>query len=294
MRVVVTGSSGFIGNAVVEQLLTTNHEVCVITNSDSANKNQRVKCLFYKHSLMECEQALKSWKPECFFHFAWLGVGSDQRNNKENNLYNYKLAVDSVKLAANTGCFQWICSGSQAEYGIVNEKLSEENICLPTSEYGITKKIIYEETIIQCKKLGLIHTWARLFSAYGPGDHPNTFISYLVKSMLHQKDVEVSSCNQMWDYLYINDVASAFCSLIKHEGVFNIASGKVIQLKDIVVLTCELTDFKGKIYWHKKNDGFLNYLCGDIKKIKQITKWIPKVDLKDGLQNTIKTYQLIK
>lgn len=291
MKVVVTGSNGFIGKALVKELLQTGYEVCVLVRSASNTKPANVKAISYQYSLLECANELRNWQPAVFFHLAWRGVNNSNRNSEENNQYNYQLTIDSVQLAKETACKQWVGCGSQAEYGVQNKKLSEQDVCNPITEYGVTKQNLFKETKQLCYNYNITHTWARIFSVYGPLDHEATFVSYLVNNMLHQKDVQVSSCTQQWDYLFVDDAATALRSLIHHEGVYNIASGTTVVLKEVVATIAQLTDYNGSVQWNQKSDGQLHYLCGSIDKISNTTGWSPSISLKDGLAQTITCHQ---
>jgi nucleoside-diphosphate-sugar epimerase len=289
MKVAVTGSNGFIGKALVKELIQQGNEVCVLLRTAATGNS---KAIIYTKSLHECAEELQQWQPDVFFHLAWRGVDSQQRNNEENNQYNYQLTIDSVQLAKQAGCKQWIGTGSQAEYGVLNKKITEEEICTPVTAYGITKQRLYTETKQLCNSYQMIHTWARIFSVYGPGDHPETFIAYLISNMLQQKTIEVSSGTQQWDYLFIDDAVAALSSLINLEGVYNIASGETVVLKEVAETIAGLTNYKELIQWGKKQDAPLRYLCGSIQKIKNETDWTPKISLKEGLTKTIAHHHL--
>ncbi|HEX4958212.1 MAG TPA: NAD(P)-dependent oxidoreductase [Lacibacter sp.] len=289
MRAAVTGSNGFIGKALVHALQQQGHDVCVLVRTADA---QNTNAILYHSSLLECTHALRQWQPDVFFHLAWRGVDGAQRNSEENHSYNYQLGIDSVQLAKQAGCKQWIGAGSQAEYGVLNKELTEEEKGSQVTEYGLTKQRLYTETKLLCNGHQMKHTWARIFSVYGPGDHPETFISYLVHCMLQQKAPEVSSCTQQWDYLFIDDAATALCSLIQHEGVYNIASGNTVGLKHVVETIAQLTNYNGSVHWGIKQDAPLRYLCGSIQKIKNETGWTPKYSLNEGLAKTIAHHPL--
>ena len=219
---------------------------------------------------------------------AWRGVDSLHRNSKKNIDYNIALTLDTVKLAYEIGCSQWIGMGSQAEYGIKNYCISENEPCNPETEYGRTKYLLCAESESLCKKFAIDYTWARIFSVYGPRDHETTFISYLINTMLKKEIPEVSSCTQLWDYLFIDDAAKALAALINYNGIYNIASGETIALKEVVQNIVKITDYSGEIAWNYKSDSALYYLCGNINKISSDTGWIPIVPISEGLSITYK------
>jgi UDP-glucose 4-epimerase len=292
MRVVVTGSTGFIGRSLVALLLETGNQVCVLSKNTTADFGQEIKVIYYKSSLVECTVELSNWQPELFYHLAWRGVDNTKRNIEENNLYNYELALDSILLASETGCSQWIGAGSQAEYGVGNKKLNENDACKPVNNYGITKYKLSFETEQLCKKYNMMHCWVRIFSIYGPNDHGTSFISYLIKTMLKKQIPQISSCTQIWDYLFIEDAVKALLSLRNAQGIYNIASGTPVILKNVVEFIALITGYNDEIMWGYKQDTSLHYLVGGIEKISSRTGWRPSVSLHKGLIKTVSSYHL--
>lgn len=76
-----------------------------------------------------------------------------------------------------------------------------------------------------------------MLSVYGPFDRNETIISYAVIRMLKKEETEFSYCNQMWDYIYSEDAASAILSTGQKGEcgkVYLIGSGETRPLKEYV------------------------------------------------------------
>src|SRR6187402_2389044 len=116
-RIALTGATGFIGGAILRELLTAgNREVTVLLRSDSRRERLPegdygiVECHTFRDE--EVAAALKSRRPEVFLHCGWRGVGGAERNEAYQIADNVPLTIESVDLAAATGCKQWIGFGS--------------------------------------------------------------------------------------------------------------------------------------------------------------------------------------
>lgn len=75
---------------------------------------------------------------------------------------------------------------------------------------------------------------------YGPFDDKNKFIYYLIEQMISNKDIELSKGEQLRDFIYIDDVVSAFNIIINNIDTFSLytrlelGSGKQTLLKDFI------------------------------------------------------------
>ena len=75
-----------------------------------------------------------------------------------------------------------------------------------------------------------------MFFLYGPHEHPDRLVSSVIRSLLAGQPARTSHGRQVRDYLFADDVASAFVRLLESDvrGPINIASGEAIVLRDIV------------------------------------------------------------
>lgn len=82
-------------------------------------------------------------------------------------------ALNAVRVAKDLGCRRFLFTGSQAEYGVKSELTDEETVCEPRPPpYGRAKLAVRQQAEVLCRELGLDYGHARIFSTYGPGDHP--------------------------------------------------------------------------------------------------------------------------
>ena len=136
--VILTGASGFIGSAVLAELLQRGVPVIVLLRPDSdrwriAGLTGYITAPFRRFDDPDLAGKLRKYQPMSFIHCAWRGVFGEERNAYYQVSENVPLTIDSVRLAAACGCSQWIGLGSQAEYGNPNRAIDESASTRPTT-----------------------------------------------------------------------------------------------------------------------------------------------------------------
>lgn len=297
MRIIITGPTGAIGMALLEECVKNNIEVLAI-----CHKNSKRKEYIPKSSLIDILELdlseYQSYHPEnrkkydVFFHFAWNATIGCGRNDMVLQNQNVRYALDAVLLAKKYGCDTFIGAGSQAEYGRSNEKLTANTPTFPENGYGIAKLCAGQMTRIMCEQQNMKHIWMRILSIYGPYDGEMTMVSSTIKKLLNGEVPQFTKGEQMWDYLYSKDAAKAMLLLAekgKNGKIYCIGSGQtrplseyIKDIKDAVDPTLKLD--MGAIAYSPNQ---VMYLCADIDDLIKDTGFIPQTDFKVGIKDTI-------
>jgi len=299
-HIVIHGVTSFLGKHLINKLIEDKKPVIVIARESSDigqyENLSSVELLKYKSSIEEIPESKKILPANTvFYEFSWFGVFGEYRNFPEQLTINIPLIISSLKFAKVINARHWIGIGSQAEYGNLNKKISEDDTCNPTTLYGKSKLICSQISKDLCKEYGIEHTWLRLFSVFGPGDSNNWLIPYLIKDMFNDKPINATKGEQCWDYLYVDDVIDVLYRLLdsKGLGIVNLGSGKSIQIKFLIEKIKEIIDSNSVL-----NLGAIEYrndqvmlMEADIKKLSTLLNWKPKVDLETGLNMTIKYFR---
>ena len=181
MKIVVTGATSFVGLGAVRELLHRGHQVYAVLREHSTKADLLRENGKFPQGLTILEEDLGSLSklPEripggcdVFLHMGWRGAGSDSRKNESVQEESVQDALNAVRVAKVLGCRRFLFTGSQAEYGVKSELTDEETVCEPTSPYGRAKLAVRQRAEVLCRELGLDYGHARIFSTYGPGDHP--------------------------------------------------------------------------------------------------------------------------
>ena len=299
MKYVITGPTGAIGHALIGLLLSNGDEVLAICHRGS----KRIKTLPEDENLKILELNLDEYCDfdkisrdfddfDVFYHFAWNGTVGNSRNDADLQMKNISYSLDAVKLAYHLGCNTFIGAGSQAEYGRVDGFLNADTPAFPENGYGIAKLCAGQLTRLLCEQKGIKHIWTRILSIYGPFDGENSMIISSLKKMLSNQEVNFTKCEQKWDYLYSYDAARALL-LLSDKGIngktYVLGSGNCKELKcyiDEMLRECDsdsIANFGAIPY----SDKQVMHLCADINELTKDTGFIPEVDFKDGIKNTV-------
>ena len=306
MNIIMTGATSFVGAATVRELLRRGHTVTAIARPASSklgtilDGNEEAllsgRLLVTENDLSEPEQLLeKVTKPQdVFCHFGWGGSGSASRTDRALQEKNLEISLETIRTAKALGCKKFLFSGSQAEYGMHRDLITEETACEPKSLYGEAKLAMCEKGEKLCGELGLRYIHARIFSAYGPGDHPWTLVESCLDAFLNNREMSLGACTQNWNFLYIDDLARGMAALCEAEEttfegisnpVFNFGGAETKVLKDFVEEIHTLCGGKGETRYNTRGEnaeGLIN-LMPSIGKLKAVTGWKPEVDFKTGI-----------
>jgi len=137
----------------------------------------------------------------------------------------------------------------------------------------------------------------RFFNIYGIGLSPEYagVITKFLQKINEDKSLEIYGDGlQTRDFVSINDVVDSFNDIIlKMEGkrgnIYNIASGQSISINDLASLMVSLSGKDLSIIHSTPKEGDINYSQADISLAKKELDYKPKIKLKDGLKNLMKS-----
>jgi len=299
-RVVITGPTGAIGVALIEELISHDIEVIAVVRPGSKRKKnipchelvQVVECDLNQLSRL-VENPFVTEKPcDTFYHLGWDGTFGNSRNNMQGQLLNIQYTLDAVSVAKQLGCTRFVGAGSQAEYGRTEEMLNASVPTFPENGYGIAKLCAGQMSRIQCEQEGMEHIWTRILSIYGPYDGMNTMVMSVIRTLLKGEKPASTKGEQQWDYLYAKDAGYAMC-LLGEKGIsgktYCIGSGKTRLLREYIEVIRDQIDTKlplgiGEIPYA---DRQVMHLCADITELKEDTGFAPRYEFKRGIAETI-------
>ncbi len=302
MRALVTGAAGFIGSYLTRVLLRERATVAVVLRPGSDAWRIREVLPSVRvirgdlRQLAEVRSAILDFAPETVFHLAWHGVMSEHRNAIDQIEANLEPSLELFRIGVAAGCGAWVGLGSQAEYGPANCLLDEETPTRPSTTYGVVKLCVGLLTERLAREAGIRHAWVRVFSTYGPGDHPSWLISYLIGELLKKGQPRLTGCEQLWDYLHVADAAEALYRVSVEscaEGVLNLGSGQAYRLRGIVEQIRDMIDPAlplgfGEVPYRPDQ---VMHLQADISKIRRLTGWEPRIPLAEGLRQTVEWFR---
>ncbi|MCX7714589.1 MAG: NAD-dependent epimerase/dehydratase family protein [Clostridia bacterium] len=276
MNIIVTGATGFIGSDLCSEMLKAGHSVTAVVRPNSPKKEKLPDGVFVIEMSLD-ELCNLTGKYDVFYHLAWNGCIGGDRDNFDIQHTNIKYTKEAVKAAKRCGCFKFVGAGSQAEYGVVHGLCNEETAPNPFMMYGAAKLAAYHMGRLVAEQEGISFVWPRIYSVYGVGESEGTVLSYVVSTLLKGEAPKLSSCENMWDFLYVTDCAAALGLLGEKKdahGIYNVSYGKpkplkefILEIRDMIAPNTEIcfgarkTD-KNKTFWLEpdvsklKNEGF--------------------------------------
>lgn len=302
-KAVITGATGTIGIALINECVRRNIEVIVLANPgskriDRIKQNDLVRVIFCgldelcKEGLAENITELAGSSIDAFFHLAWAGTFGSDRDNLELQQRNCEYALSAVRLAKDLGCHTFVGSGSQAEYGRVSGMLRDDTPCNPENGYGTYKLKCGEVTRDLCRQLGLVHVWPRILSIYGPYDRDETMIMSAARALIEGSSPRLTKGEQLWDYLYCEDAARALV-MMAIKGVcgriYPLGSGVARPLRDYVEMLRDaanpaVTLKFGEVPYSPKQ---VMHLQADISKLTADTGFLPEISFEEGIKRTV-------
>lgn len=293
----ITGATGFIGSCITRELVRQKKHVAIIAH-DRKN-NWRLRDVISKLDIYECDLLSNSLDslveritPSYIFHFASYGSLPFEDIAAQMIDVNIKGTINLINAVKKNKFKLFINTGTSSEYGIKNKKMKESDILVPINDYGVIKTAV----TLFCQKEAIRNNLPiitlRLFSPYGFFEDKSRLIPSIIINALKNQPIELSFPNNVRDFIFIEDVASAYIKAAENKSnpgeIFNIGTGKQHRVSDVVSLVLRITNSNSKIVWGKVKKQARQIEPkrweADILKAQKILKWKPEHELEAGLK----------
>ena len=304
MKVVITGGAGFIGGHIAEYWLEQGAEVHIIDNLRSGrreNLSVYPRAVFHEISIADREQVFEIMKDTRYVHHlaAMISVPESMDKPLECVDINVNGLINVLDAARKNGVEKVVHSSSAAVYG--DNPISPKTTDMrpqPLSPYGVTK--LDGEYYLQIYRAyhGLGTASLRYFNVFGPRQDPDSAyaaaIPIFVKRALENKDLIIFGDGQQTrDFVFVKDVVQAnvlAATTPTANGVYNVANGSSITIKELCELIIKTTDSDSKIVYSAERPGDIKHSLADIDATRQALGFEPKFDLIKGLEQTIRYF----
>jgi nucleoside-diphosphate-sugar epimerase len=283
-KVLITGANGFLGSHVVKLLIKKNYKIFATKRKNSnliRLKSYQQKIIFLK--IDNLDKYFSQNQFNLVIHCA-TNYGTNDKKLSDIIFPNLTFPLKLLEL----------CEQYHVKTFINTDTILPKNI----SGYTLSKFQFYEWMKKFSEKINCINVKIEHF--FGPGDNKTKFVISNILNLINKKKfIYLTKGKQKRDFIYIDDVISAFDKIIlwsnkKRNGLYNfeIGTNKLISIKNFMKLLKKLTNNEKTIL----RFGYIPYRKEELMTSKvnnnNLIKlgWRPKNLLTEGLKKTIKYY----
>ena len=316
MKILVTGSSGFIGFHLVKKLLENKYEVIGLDNFDpyydvklKKKRNQILlknkKYQFIKVDITKNDKVksiFNKFKIQYVIHLAaQAGVRYSLENPRKYINTNIIGFFNLINISKEKKIKHFIYASTSSVYGDSNEYplMETHKTENPLSLYAATKKSNELIAHSYSANYRLPTTGLRFFTVFGPFGRPDMALFKFTKNILLKKHIELyNKGNHKRDFTYVDDVSESILRLIKKipnkkipYEIFNISSDNPKNLLFFLNKIEQNLNSKAIIKKMNLQNGDVVKTHGSNNKLNKKIKFKPMVKLEDGIKEIVKWYK---
>jgi len=286
MKILVLGSSGFIGKNFIELKKNSNKSYFYFSNTKKKwDKVKFTQCDL--NNYREFDNKIKNIKPDLCLDFSWHGIPD---YTTKTNRINLSIKKKIFKALIKNNCKKIISIGSCWEYGDHNGVTKNTEINKrPKNDFVKTKLKVLKLLSDYHKKKLVDYIWLRIFFVYDNFKKKTSLLQSIVKNFKKKNKFYLKNKYFHNDFIYINDVIryiEAFLNKDKlKSGVYNLGYGKTFSNNNFVKTFNNLAINKYSI--SKLNYSNKKGLISDMRKTNRYLKLRPKYNVKKGLKDFI-------
>lgn len=275
--ILVTGASGFIGQALCQSLHQHDHEIIALSSRDGHIADPRV--------FSRIEEARH------VFHLAGRTFVPDS--------WKDPLEFLNINVLGTTNVLEF-CRAQGASLTFVSaylygvpERLPIPEACVPrpNNPYALSKYLAEQVCEFYAIHYGMDITVVRPFNIFGLGQKSHFLIPQIVSQVEKHQTIRVKDLAPRRDYIYIDDIVDALIKTLDAPGgynVFNIGSGSSLSVQEIIAVIQSVAGTElpvisdGEVRSNEIDDVY-----ADVRKAHSILNWIPSTTFKQGIERMI-------
>ena len=328
MKILITGSAGFIGSHLSKKLIKQGHEVIGIDNIndyyDVTIKEDRLKSIgtknftFYKINLEDdnaMNEVFTNEKPKVVINLAaQAGVRYSLENPRayiDSNIVGF---TNILECSRHHKVEHLIYASSSSVYGANTSKpfSTSDNIDHPLSLYAATKKSNELMAHTYSHLYNLPTTGLRFFTVYGPWGRPDMALFKFTKAIANDEEIDVyNHGNMMRDFTYVDDIVEAISRLIKKPAqpntewsgenpdpsssyapykIYNIGNNSPVRLMEFVEAIENKLGKKSKKNYMDLQPGDVPETYANVDDLFKNIDFKPETTIQDGVNQFVDWY----
>ncbi|KUK77849.1 MAG: NAD-dependent epimerase/dehydratase [candidate division WS6 bacterium 34_10] len=313
MRILITGTAGFIGFHLAKRLLDEGNEVVGIDNFNDyyevSLKEDRNKILeeydnfkLYRLDISDLEDLKKVFEENEFDKVCNIAAQAGVRYSIENpyvyadaNLVGF---VNMINLTKENGIEQFVYASSSSVYGNGEKYPCSEldDVDHPISLYAASKRANELIAYTYNHLFGLRTIGLRFFTVYGPWGRPDMAIYKFAKKMMNDEEIPVFNYGKdlKRDFTYIDDIIDGVCLALESDyenEVFNLGKGSPDELGYMIDLIEKYMGIEAKKNLLPMQQGDVMITYSDTSKAKKMLGYSPKTTLDEGIEKFVEWFE---
>ena len=307
MRALVTGGAGFIGSNLVDALLERGDEVSIVDDLSSGKESNLESALARGATLhhgdirdgAQMADLVGREQPEVVFHLAaQIDVrvsidrpGFDARTNVEGTVNT----LEAARLAGSVRRFVFSSTGG-AIYGETADVPTPETVePLPESFYGQSKQAAELYLAAYTRIYDLSTVALRFGNVYGPRQDPHgeagVIAIFCGKYEQGERPKVFGDGTQTRDYIFVGDLVEAIIAAgdADARGAINLGTEEESTVLDLIDAIREAGGGRNAFEpeFAPARKGELDRSCLAVGKAREILGWEPRVDVREGIRQTL-------
>ncbi len=299
-HVMIAGAHGFIGSHLLN-LLSVAHVSCLGLSSGKTTSNIRVNS-FGRKNLVVCdldqpESVASSFKNVTMVvHTATYGAYSWQVESGE--IFKQVQQLETLLAESKKNQIKaFVHLGSSSEYGHNCDHAVEDQTPHANSLYSLAKIQCHNLISYYGKSLQLPALTLRLFTIYGPGEHPRKLISHVCSTLLDAKELTLSDPSTSRDFVHIFDTLEMILDALlgiqpqDYGEAYNVCTGTQTSLKEVADILSSDFGFTA-VHWNTSvaKAWDLSTWVGSTEKTWKRFGWKAQISFRQGLKQTLDYY----
>ena len=297
-KAIITGATGFIGSALVCELLSQGIEPIAIVRPGSLNLNRLPQGI----RIVECNlnqfgrlpDLLSEHDVDVVFHTAWQGVSDSDARKQEVQLQNLSATLELIDAADRMGIKSFVGCGSIHEEEALVEMAQDKIVANLGLYYKSAKTAAHWMGKAKAGSLGIRFFWP-LINTYGEGEKSARLVNTIIRKIFQNESPALSVGTQYYDFVHIRDVAHALY-LIAQNGVdgtnYVIGSGEAKPLREFLEvvgrIANEINGSNIPLGFGKITSNIISLPKDvfDSEKLVRDTGFVPQISFEEGIRKT--------
>lgn len=297
MKVIVSGGAGFIGSHLVDALISKGMEVHVLDNLVSGQLEQvNPEAHMYIVDICseEARKIILDVRPDAFFHLAaQADVGKSVQHPRYDADVNIIGTINMLEACRQAKVKKFIFASTSAVYGNLNkELLSEKDVSLPASYYGLSKMTAESYIRLFYELYRQSYTILRYANVYGPRQMPKGeggVVAVFFDRIKKGGHIHVHGDGQQTrDFIYVKDIVAANVAALDRgaQETIQVSTSQRTSINEILSLLTDIHKVPVDKEFTDSREGDIRHSCLSNEKAKKHLEWHPTFGIEEGLKET--------